>query len=204
MSPKSIVLLIAFLAAIGGGPRVRLDAAAGTDWTQWGGPHRNFVSDATGLASSWPPGGPKKLWMRALGEGHSSILVEGAHAYTMYRPSGLLSYVRRSQEETVVALDRASGKTIWEFRYAATTDGIDFSQGAGPHATPLIAGDRLFATSSRRELFALDKRTGKLLWSHDFIKEYDAPPPNRGYTCSPLAFNDTVIVTLGGSDQAVA
>jgi hypothetical protein len=204
MSPKSIVLLSAFLASLGGAPRVRLDAAAGTDWTQWGGPHRNFMSDATGLASSWPPGGPKKLWMRALGEGHSSILVEGAHAYTMYRPSGLLSHVRRSQEETVIALDAATGKTIWEYRYPAPTDGVDFSQGAGPHATPLIVGNRLFATSSRRELFALAKRTGKLLWSHDFIREFNAPPPNRGYTCSPLAFNDTIIVTLGGPEQAVA
>ena len=205
MSLKSIVLVTALSGAIGAAPRSFLDAAAATDWTQWGGPHRNFMSDATGLASSWPPDGPKKLWARTLGEGHSSILAEGARVYTMYRPaSGLLSYVRRSQEETVIALDAATGKTIWEFRYPAATDGVDFSQGAGPHATPLIAGNRIFATSSRRELFALDKQTGKLLWSHDFIKEYGAPPPNRGYTCSPLAYNDTLILTVGGPDQAVA
>jgi outer membrane protein assembly factor BamB len=177
---------------------------AGTDWTQWGGPGRNFMSDAKGLASSWPAGGPKKRWSRALGEGHSSILFEGGKLYTMYRPLGVLSVVRRSQEEAIVALDAATGKTVWEFKYPSPTDGIDFSQGAGPHATPLIVGTRVYATSSRRELFALDKATGRRLWSHDFIKEYGAPSPGRGYSCSPLLYNGTIIVTLGGPAQAVA
>src|SRR5512138_626883 len=84
-------------------------ASAKGDWLQWGGAGRNFMPDATGLAASWPAGGPKKLWSRALGEGHSSILVEGGHIYTMYRPLGLLSAVRRSQEEVVAAIDAASG-----------------------------------------------------------------------------------------------
>jgi len=203
MKQPPIVLVGAIAAFIAQPPQYGL-RAAGSDWTQWGGPNRNFVSDATGLASAWPTAGPRKLWTRTLGEGHSSILVEGGRLYTMYRPSTMMSYVRRSQQEVVAALDAASGKTIWEFTYAAPTDGVDFSEGAGPHATPLIVGTRVYAKSSRRELFALDKATGKLLWSHDFIKEYGAPSPNRGDSCSPLAYNGTVIVTLGGPNQAVA
>ena len=202
MRPR-ILVAVAIAAAALGGTRSRM-SAAGSDWTQWGGPTRNFMVDSSGLASSWPSGGPKKLWTRPLGEGHSSILVEGNRLYTMYRPAGMLTMVRRSQEEVITALDAATGKTIWEYKYAAPTDGIDFSQGAGPHSTPLIVGNRLYATSSRRELFALDKTTGKLLWSHDFIKEYGAPSPGRGYTCSPLLYKGSIIVTVGGRDQAVA
>jgi outer membrane protein assembly factor BamB len=67
-----------------------------------------------------------------------------------------------------------------------------------------VTGNRLYAASSKRELLALDKNTGRLLWSHDFIREYGAPAPDRGYTCSPLAYNGTVIVTVGGANQAVA
>lgn len=203
MRPKHLLACAAVLLSLSqqSGPAL---AAAAADWTQWGGPNRNFTSDATGLAPAWPSGGPKKLWSRTLGEGHSSILVEGGRLYTMYRPAGITSYVRRSQEEVVAALDAATGKTIWEFRYPAPTDGVDFSQGAGPHSTPLIVGGRLFATSTRRELFALDKSTGRRLWSHDFIKEYGAPSPGRGYTCSPLAYEGNLIVTLGGDNQAVA
>src|SRR5436190_18485461 len=114
MRIKSAVLALAIAAALLPAPGRRgVTAAAGNDWTQWGGPHRNFMSDSTGLASSWPSGGPKKLWARPLGEGHSSILAEGGRLFTMYRPAGLLSLVRRSQEEVVVALDAATGKTVW-------------------------------------------------------------------------------------------
>ncbi len=190
-------------AALYGASSDRVIAAA-FDWTQWGGPNRNFMIDARGLATTWPSGGPTKLWTRALGEGHSSILVEGTRLYTMYRPAGSSLPAGRSQDEVVVALDAATGKTIWEFKYPSSTTGVDFSQGAGPHATPLIVGNRLYATSSRRELFALDKASGKVLWSHDFIKEYGAPPPGRGYSCSPLLYNGTIIVTVGGPDQAAA
>jgi outer membrane protein assembly factor BamB len=191
--------------ALGGLRRSFVTSGASTaDWLQWGGPGRNFMPDATGLASSWPSGGPKRLWTRALGEGHSAILVEGGRIYTMYRPLGMMSLVHRSQEEVVAALDAATGKTAWEFKYAAPTDGLDFSQGAGPHATPLIAGNRLYAMSSRKELFALDKATGQRVWSHDFMKEYGASSPGRGYSCSPLLYNGTIIVTVGGPGQAVA
>jgi outer membrane protein assembly factor BamB len=109
-----------------------------------------------------------------------------------------------SHEEVVAALDAASGKTIWEFKYAAPPDRIQFDQGYGPHSTPLISGNLLFAASSRSELFALDKTTGKRVWSHDFVKEYGAPLTARGYSCSPILYKGNVIVTMGGPNQGVA
>lgn len=171
-------------------------------WTQWGGAGRDFMSDSKGLASTWPASGPKKLWSRSLGEGHSSVLVENGRLYTMYRQISRQPSV--SHEEVVAALEAASGKTIWEFKYPAPPNGIQFDQGFGPHSTPLIVGNRLFAASSRSELFALDKTTGKRIWSHDFVKEFNAPLTARGYSGSPLLYNGTIIVTMGGPNQAVA
>lgn len=175
---------------------------ANPSWTQWGGPQRNFMPESKGLASSWPASGPKKLWSRSLGEGHSSILVESGRLYTMYRqitrqPSVL-------HEEIVAAIDAATGKTLWEFKYPSPPNGIQFDQGYGPHSTPLIAGNRVFAVSSRSELFALDKATGKRIWFHDLVKEFNAPLTARGYSGSPLLYNGTIIVTMGGPNQAVA
>src|SRR5262245_5227155 len=202
MTRRTLFVLAMAAALLAQVPRGR--AAGASDWTQWGGPTRDFMSDAKGLASSWPAGGPTKLWSRALGEGHSSILAEHGKLYTMYRPLGMMAMVRRSQEEVVTALDAATGKTVWEFRYPAPSDDLDFSQGAGPHSTPLIVNNLIYATSTRKELFALDKATGKKVWSHDFMKEYGAPSPGRGYTCSPILYNGTIIVTMGGPGQAVA
>ncbi len=200
---KRLILAVAIVAAMLETAGT-IHGAGAADWLQWGGPNRNFMVETDGLASSWPAGGPKRLWTRPLGEGHSAILAEGGRIYTMYRPLGMLSLVRRSQEEVVIALDAATGKTMWEFTYPAPLDGLDFSQGAGPHSTPLIAGNRIYATSTRRELFALDKATGQRVWSHDFMKEYNAPSLDRGYTCSPLLYNGTVIVSVGGPGQAIA
>jgi outer membrane protein assembly factor BamB len=177
--------------------------AAEPGWRQWGGPTRDFVAPAGRLATSWPEGGPRRLWQRALGEGHSTVLFEDGRLYTMYRPLGMLSAVRRTQQEIITALDAATGKTLWEHAYDAPTSDLNLSEGAGPHATPLIVGNLLFASSSRLQVFALDKQTGKLLWSHDLPKELSAPIDDRGYSSSPIAYRDTVIVPAGAPGAAV-
>ena len=171
-------------------------------WTQWGGPRRDFMPESKGLASSWPASGPKKLWSRTLGEGHSSILVENGRLYTMYRQ--ITKQPAVMHEEIVAAIDAATGKTLWEFKYPSPPNGIQFDQGYGPHSTPLIVGNRVFAVSSRSELFALDKATGKRVWFHDLVKEFNAPLTARGYSGSPLLYNGSIIVTMGGPNQAVA
>jgi outer membrane protein assembly factor BamB len=190
-----------FLTVAGsiGGALAPPDAA----WTQWGGPRRDFMVEAPALASSWPAGGPRKLWERALGEGHSSILVENARLYTMFRPVGWLSMIRRTQQETIAAFDAATGKTLWEHTYDAPTSGMDLQYGAGPHSTPLIVGTRLYAVSSRKQIFAIDKNTGQVLWYHDLINEYGAPVPDRGYAASPIQYRNTIVLPAGGAGQSL-
>lgn len=176
---------------------------ADSSWLQWGGPRRNFVVESAPLASQWPASGPKRLWSRTLGEGHSAIVVEGNRLYTMYRAGGLLSMVRRTQSETIGAFDVATGKTIWEHTFPSSTSGLNLGEGAGPHSTPLIIGNTLFAIGSRMELFALDKATGKVLWQHDIIKELGSKEDDRGYSPSPLPYRDTILVPARGTGLAV-
>jgi outer membrane protein assembly factor BamB len=204
MRNRTILTALAVALCQGPMPLARQPAPGTAAWPQWGGPNRNFMSDSKGLASKWPASGPKRLWTRALGEGHSAIAADGGRLYTMYRPLGLLAMVRRSQEEVIAALDANTGTTIWEHRYPSSTSGIDFSEGAGPHSTPLVTADRVFAAGSRKELFALNKANGQVVWSHDLIKEYGATGPDRGYACSPLLYNGTIIVSVGGPGQTLA
>ena len=164
------------------------------EWPQWGGPNRNFVVKAKGLAAKWPAEGPKKLWTRPLGEGHSAVLVDGKTLYTMYSAG---------EQEVVIALAADTGKTIWEHKYAAPTAGLDYEYGFGPHATPVVAGNLLFTVGSIGQLNALDKRTGKIVWGHDLWKDFGGKKMDRGYSCSPLLYKDTLILTLGGKDQTL-
>jgi outer membrane protein assembly factor BamB len=168
---------------------------AQSEWTQWGGPNRNFQVNTKGLVAKWPETGPKQIWTRPLGEGHSAILVEGKTLYTMYS---------QAEQEFVIALDSDSGKTIWEYKYDAPTAGINYEHGLGPHSTPLLFGDTLFTVGSLGHLHALHKRTGKVIWSHDLWKELGGTKMGRGYSCSPVLYKNTLILTLGGQNQALA
>ena len=179
-------------------------------WPQWGGPTRDFHAPAATLADTWPAGGPPVLWSRTLGTGHSAITVDDGRLFTLARAgNGRAKLGPWSTEEAVVALDAKTGATIWEHRYQARTGYEDFSFGPGPHATPLVVGDRVFTVGTNQQLFAFDKRTGKVIWSHDFVKEFKSPElllrPNvkTGYGCSPLAFGDSILCSVGGPGQSV-
>lgn len=164
-------------------------------WPQWGGPNRNFKSESTGLASVWPETGPRQLWSRNLGEGYSGIVAADGSLYTLYR---------KGDDEIVVAIDAQAGKTIWEYRYPAPyLKGMDMGNGPGPHATPLIVGNLLYTAGVTSKLHCLDRRTGKLVWSHDLWGEFKGTFIDTGYSMSPIAYQDTVILTVGGQAQSL-
>ena len=183
-------------------------STARADWMQWGGPNRNFIVQTSGLADAWPDGGPRVIWSRPLGTGHSAIVVSDGRLFTMYRKgNGRTRGGPFDAEESVVAMDAATGRTLWEYTYPSAL--ADFSFGAGPHSTPLVVGDRLFTIGTYKQLHAFDTRTGKVLWSHDLVKEFNAPTllirpvVKAGYGCSPIAFKDTIICSVGGPGQSV-
>ena len=171
------------------------------NWPQWGGPRRDFTATSTGLADTWPAAGPRRLWSRPLGEGHSAISVDEGRLYTIYRP---LRPRDHAQEEVIAALDANTGTTLWEHRFDSPTDGVGFGPYMGPHTTPLVAGGRVYAAGSRKQLFALDKQTGRVLWVKHLVKEFGAPEGDRGYAASPLLDGDRLIVSLGGRSQSLA
>ena len=157
-------------------------------WTQWGGPDRNFSVADAGLAKHWPASGPNKLWERELGDGYSTILVDDGVLYTMYRTG---------QDEFIIAMDAATGKTIWEHRAEAPVTADMSSHGPGPYATPLIIGSRLYAVGTRSVIHCLDKKTGRVIWKHDMMEEFDALLQGFGFSSSPIAYRDTIILPVG-------
>jgi len=203
---RSFIFLLLPLIVGSGNVRGQDASVSSGDWRQWGGPDRNFISDATGLADSWGPDGPAALWSRPLGLGHSSIVVDDGVLYTLYRPGEEASRQWESRE-LVIAMDAATGETLWEHEY--TSEPLNFNYGAGPHATPLVVGDLVFTAGTNKQLFAFDKKSGNIAWSHDLVAEYDAPPTLRrpavkaGFAQSPLAWGDTIVLQVGGDGQSV-
>jgi len=168
--------------------------AASLEWPQFGGPRGNFKTDGTGLANSWPAEGPKVLWKRALGDGYSEVSVDGNTIYTMYRALN---------DEVVLAAEAGTGKTIWEYRYDATfRSGMGMENGSGPHATPLVTENGVYAIGILGNLVCLDKTTGKKIWSHNLYTEFNGTFQDRGYAPSPVAYRGLVIMKVGGEGHS--
>ncbi len=165
------------------------------EWPQWGGPRRNFTSKTPALAAEWPEEGPPRLWRRALGEGFSAISVRDGTLYTMYR---------EGDDEVVIAMDAATGRTLWEHAYAAPIDdSYNMDRGPGPHATPLVEDELVFTVGATAILHAIDRETGEPRWRRDLIEEFGGTKRDRGYAASPLAWRDTLILSVGGEDNSL-
>jgi outer membrane protein assembly factor BamB len=165
------------------------------DWPQWGGPTRDFQYPSARIAGTWPETGPQRLWERPLGEGYSGIAAVGDVLYTM---------LRRGDAEVTVALDAGTGETRWEHGYPAPfLDDMNLEQGPGPHATPLVHRGRVYAVGATGRLHALDAQTGAVVWQRRLIEDLGGGLITRGYSCSPLAHGDRIIVQTGGAGGAV-
>ncbi|MSV29568.1 MAG: hypothetical protein EXQ52_12620 [Bryobacterales bacterium] len=166
------------------------------EWSQWAGPNRNFKVAARPIAKEWPERGPKVLWKRPLPFGSSSVATDHKRLFTMYR---------EGDQEAVLALDAATGRTLWEYKYAAAfLKGMNMSTGPGPHATPLVVGERIYTAGVTGKFHCLDKKTGKVLWMRGLIEDMGGSMMLRGYSNSPLLYKDTVIVMVGGAGHAIA
>jgi outer membrane protein assembly factor BamB len=163
-------------------------------WTQWGGPNRNFQTQAAGLKDTWPASGPPVIWKRALGEGYSSATVENGVLYTMYGKPG---------QEVVIAMSADTGATIWERANPMTFHSDAPEMGNGPYSTPLIAGDRLFTTGVAGRLQCLEKKSGKIVWQDELWNTHRGSRLMYGYASSALAYRDTVIVPVGARGKSV-
>jgi outer membrane protein assembly factor BamB len=178
---------------------VRGESKEEVPWPQWGGPTRDFRVSADGLATSWPSGGPRTIWTRPLGEGYSSIVADSDALYTMYR-------VR--DDEIVVCLDAATGKTRWEQRYSAPLrEHMDYGTwlrqgGAGPYATPLVLGGALYTVGTTGRFHALDRKTGEILWHHDLDQKFEMRG-YHGYAASPIVYGGNILLPIGGKGQGV-
>src|SRR5260370_39517609 len=62
--------------------------------------------------------------------------------------------------------------------------------------------DLTLAAGVLANLICLDKKTGNVLWSHDLSREFNGTPMDRGYSVSPLAWKNTVIMKGGGAGHA--
>ncbi len=159
------------------------------DWTQWRGPNRDGV--VAGLRLPEPL--PEQLYFRwelEVGLGSASPLVIGNRAFV---------FTRSGEEETLVAVDLASGKELWRVGYAAPIPaGMNPGRDAGPRSTPVYVDGRVITLGVGGMLSCWDTKTRRRLWNDNFAKQFERAAPPNGAAMSPLIDGERVIAHLGG------
>jgi outer membrane protein assembly factor BamB len=173
--------ILVFVTAVG--------AARAQEWTQWRGPARDGTVSTKNTPAAWPES-LQRMWRVEIGEGYSSPVVSGGRVFV---------HGRRDPEEIVTSINLADGKVAWEQKYQAGFKKNQYAveMAKGPHATPLIAGNRLFTLGVTGILNAWDTATGKQLWTKDFSQSIDTSKLFCGTAASPLLVNERVVVQIG-------
>ncbi|HSK75368.1 MAG TPA: PQQ-binding-like beta-propeller repeat protein [Thermoanaerobaculia bacterium] len=159
------------------------------DWPRFLGAKQDGISPETGLPRSWPEGGPRVVWKRAIGEGYSGVSVASGRLYT-----------QDSDEKTefVLCLDAATGKEIWRVPIGEKL--VD-NMGSGPRGTPTVDGGTIYALGSMGRLVALKAVDGGTVWTVELVQAFGAKRPTWGYSGSPLIDGDLLVLEVGGTEK---
>jgi len=87
-----------------------------------------------------------------------------------------------------------------EYRIGPTYKGHGNSQD-GPLSTPIIDDKQVYCLSPFGVLFSLEHNTGEVKWEIDLASQFQAIPPNWGFTTSPVLFENNIIVLAGIEDN---
>ena len=176
---------------------------AAADWPQWMGPNRNGEWVEDGVCDSFPQQGPKKIWSVPIRGGYSGPAVAAGRVFVMdFVPETELTDNNPNKRhdirgtERVLSLDLTTGKQLWKHEYPCT---YSLSFPCGPRCTPTVDGGRVFTVGAMGQLFCFDVKTGRVIWSKDFVKEYSAPLPMWGFCGHPLVHKNLLICLVGGS-----
>jgi len=184
-------------------------SALADDWPQWMGPQRDGVWREKGIVDKFPSNGLPVQWRTEVHRGYCGPAVVGNRLFMLDRQAGP-PLVRKPGDHTIPAaagnervlcLDANTGGNIWEHVYDCP---YRIGYPAGPRATPIVAGGRVYTLGAMGDLLCFDARDGKVIWERHFLKDFGlADPPTWGYAAHPLLDGNRLICLVGGTNTAV-
>jgi outer membrane protein assembly factor BamB len=171
-------LILSAAAMVGFGFAWSLSAAE--NWPQFRGAHGGRTASERALPTEIGPD-RNVAWKIELPPGHSSPVVFGDAVY--------LTGVREEKQLVTIALDRRTGKTLWEREAPHAKLEEIHSIGSHAQSTPCTDGEHVVSFFGSCGLFCYDV-TGKLLW------QLPMGPFNNGFGAgiSPILVDDHVIL----------
>ena len=162
-----------------------------SNWNQYLGPNRNASVSGTEIVKSWKEGKPKELWSFPLGEGYGGASIYGNEVFILDRIKG--------ESDIMRCLDLETGKEKWSFTYQAEGE-ISFP---GSRTVPTVNETFIWSVGPRGDIYCFDKSSGKPVWNHNLLKDFDREITTWGVSQAPLLYKDLVIVAPQGSKAGV-
>jgi outer membrane protein assembly factor BamB len=176
------------------------------DWPQWLGPKRDGIWRETRILQKFPENGPRVKWRVEVGAGYSGPAISQGKIYltdrlvTKGKQGNAFDRARIDGVERVLCLNEADGKVLWKHEYDCP---YSISYAAGPRATPLVDGGKVFTLGAEGNLLCLDANTGREIWSTDFNEAFNVPTPLWGFSAHPLIDGNKLICLAGGKGSTV-
>jgi outer membrane protein assembly factor BamB len=196
-----------------------------SDWPMWGGtPDRNMVSNMKGLPTEWDVKTKKNVkWMAELGsQSYGNAVVSGGMVFV-----GTNNELQRDPKQggdrgVLMAFRESNGEFLWQHTHVKLESGrANDWPFQGVASSALVIGDRLYYTSNRGVIFALDtqgfrdnendgakdeKLTGPndadVVWQFDMLEEVGSYPHNMS-NASPVALGNLIFAnTSNGQDES--
>ena len=202
-SPAALIILVAVFAASGpiSTPLAQTDEA---HWPQWRGPLANGVAPTATPPLEWSETSHVRWKVEVPGRGSSTPVVWGNRLYlttaipvgvpgeAQHEPRGGLRS-RGVHRFVVMAIDRATGRTVWQrvAREQVPHEGTHNDNGTWASGSPITDGERVYAYFESFGLYAYDMN-GSLVWETDLGDKRMRNEFGEGST--PAVHGNTLVV----------
>lgn len=165
-------------------------ASAVTDWPEFRGPSAQGCSSATGLPQEWSPTAHIAWKASPPGIGWSSPVVIGDRIFlTTAVPVGGVESPTADRTLHALALDAASGKTVWDVELFTAAAPKAHRENSHASPTAIHEDGKLYVHFGHLGTACLDAVTGKTVWA---TQEF-AYSPVHGNGGSPVIAGDLLI-----------
>jgi outer membrane protein assembly factor BamB len=160
------------------------------DWPNWRGPSCDGVSPERSLPLKWSRT-QNVRWRVPLPERANSTPVVSGDRIFLTQP------LEKQNRRTLMCLDRASGKTLWQT--AIEYGGNERTHATNPHcsSSPVTDGKRVYAWLGSAGFVACDM-DGNELWRRELGRQDHV----WGYGASPIIHDGLVILNFGPGDPS--
>jgi outer membrane protein assembly factor BamB len=157
---------------------------------EWRGQDRTGVYLESNLLKVWPAEGPKEIWaIENVGNGFVTPVFAGDYFYITGETDSiaiLYCYNLKGQKQWQTIIGREWMKTF-----------------PGARSAPTIVDDLIYVGSGMGNLFCINKRNGKIIWSKDLITDFNGVLPMHGHSEAAVIDGEKIFWTPGGKENNV-